>query len=326
MRDMELYQKVDSISHKVDDLSHKVDTVGADVKTVITLSEELKEAIGSLQNYFFSSSNQRNVPTTYIILDSSAVLKSKSEGISSSSSNSDDDDNSKKSRISMMRDGLERVNDIMTSVSDFVDNPGAVAKKVLEDKLNDSLHMYLLCECCREPQEGGRWPVVLKQPKTQMPGILALAKVGLTIARGINCGLAIGKCFGLPLPSVDDANFTGAREQLNQMGVATLDDYKKLQTATANCWGTSSDGNGVKGSGTSNDDGFAIAEFERLLESEGIINNNTNTNTNTHTNIHTNTNTHTNTNINTNTHTNTHTNTNTHTSTHTNTNTNTNRW
>ena len=80
-------------------ISHRLDIVSADVKVNIQLSEQMKKALGSLQTYFFSKKNQRDFPTTYIILDSDAVLES--------TNNSDiNDDDYKKYRHYMMIKGL----------------------------------------------------------------------------------------------------------------------------------------------------------------------------------------------------------------------------
>ena len=233
-------------------------------RIIINDISEIKDSLSTLTK-IVKNLNIRNTPTTFLLMDHSSIEQSK-KVLNDPSRGAD------VTRKECLKSGIKRLGGLFESVSKFVADPLEETKNLIVDKLHDKMYLYLTCECCFQPQQDDSvWPVVISSPKEVVPKILPLAKAGILAARGLNMGLQIGKCFGFPLPSIDDKNFSDASEFLKGLEDSTLDDYDKLQDLVSKHWGSTSDHNDKKNDNTplnSNEDNFAIKEFERFLLSD----------------------------------------------------------
>ena len=189
-------------------------------------------------------------------------------------------------KLALVDKGLDRLNELYSSVSAFAADPAAKTKAMILDVLHEKMLMYLCCECCKEPQEGDGsvWPITIDSPKEVVFPLLPLAKVAVHFCRVVNVGLQVGKCFGLPTPSIDDKYLREAGSFLDKAGDATLQDFELLQELVSSHWpakhsaadqmsaakeraASDSEKRGGSSSVSASGSSFSISEFESFLSS-----------------------------------------------------------
>mmetsp|Transcript_1136 Transcript_1136/g.2138 ORF Transcript_1136/g.2138 Transcript_1136/m.2138 type:complete len:274 (+) Transcript_1136:1012-1833(+) len=74
-------------------------------------------------------------------------------------------------------------------------------------KYSENFKMYLVCECCYEPQESAPWPVTVSKEKEEgkkiLPKLLLLARRTLTAAAVVSTAAKVCKLVGLPVPQIN---------------------------------------------------------------------------------------------------------------------------
>ena len=254
---------VQEMKQDVKEMKQDVKEIKQDVKRVLQLSEDMQKSLAVLTRVV-SNLNKRTVPTTFLLMDEDAARRAQKLGDSAAS---------KAMRGGLIYKSLERLDALYSSASAFAKNPAKETMSMILTQLQENMLMYLCCECCMEPQQGGGvWPITIHRPKLQDPEhpllpLLPLAKAAVTAGRIVNAGLTIGRCFGYPTPSINDQYFTQANEFLDKAGDATFsgEEFQRLQEKVSEYWPTKEDANGSKGSADGSS--FSIHEFERFLDS-----------------------------------------------------------
>ena len=130
----------------------------------------------------------------------------------------------------------------MGSVFDMLGDPSRLVKEQLEDALTNSMHMFLLCECCLQPQpqpsssssssQGNKkkaWPLKIRTPRDKVPPLLPLARVAFKAALVANGVSQLGRLFGLPTPVLPQDTLQGARNFVSKLGNGSASEFQELQ-------------------------------------------------------------------------------------------------
>jgi hypothetical protein len=140
-------------------------------------------------------------------------------------------------------------------------------KEQLEDALTNSMHMFLLCECCLQPQpqssstsQGNKkkvWPLKIRTPRDKVPPLLPLARVAFKAALVANGVSQVGRLFGLPTPVLPQDTLQGARNFISKLGNGSASEFQELQNRFRELY--------PSGGGEANMD-FCMELFARFLQ------------------------------------------------------------
>ena len=249
--------KLDELLKLALENKNKVNEITTEIKE---FRKEFQSSLSVLTK-IVTNINKRNTPTTFLLIDVFSVQQSKNQNKNNNTNNS------QSTNLECFLKGINKVKSVFDSVHQFVTDPVETTKSSMIDKLHDQMFLYLVCENCLQPQEGHNWPKTITKPKEIVPKVLPLAKAGLIAMRGVNFGLQIGKCFGIPVPSVGDENFSQLSEFFDNLGKGSLDDYDLLQDLVGDHFGNNNNNNNNQSLSARNNN-FSMNEFEKFLLSD----------------------------------------------------------
>ena len=125
-----------NITEQLHEINTNLEIVAIDVQQVLRVSQETQATLMGQLNVLQRTVvglAKRKVPTSFCIVDWATIQNQTPENIKSSQ-------------------------DRMSRIYDMLNNPTETAKEIFLADMQDAVGIFLLCECCCRPQQGGVWP------------------------------------------------------------------------------------------------------------------------------------------------------------------------